>query len=266
MASQFDDTDFIDREFQQTQQTALATEHEETGAEPAPIADPTPPSASRPAAAGRPTPPAEAVMTADPLTANDKTAPLPTREELEARVGDTQLKLSQLKRQQEQLEHQRASLEETRRRRKEFHDGKAEMVQHLTRGIALLEESEMALRRDVAQMNKSLEAFREGLSKVSNFSEEAWTAENVEVELTRALTAIENARMEWNSARLKWSFLDTNRPVSSEPAGQNQVSDLSLEALVTMPFKDLCRLGFGLTWPLAAIGALGLLLLIFRAF
>ena len=264
MASQFDDTDFIDREFQQTQQTALASEQDEASAEPTPIAEPIPVTEAAPA--NKATSPIDSVMATDPLTSREKTAPLPTREELEARVGDTQLKLSQLKRQQEQLEQQRASLEETRRRRKEFHDGKAEMVQHLTRGIALLEESELALRRDVSQMNKSLEAFREGLGKISHFSEESWTAENVEVELTRALTAIENARMEWNSARLKWSFLDANRPVGGETKGQNQASDLSLEALTVMPFKDLCRLGFGLTWPLAAIGFLGLVLLIFRAF
>ena len=43
--------------------------------------------------------------------------------------------------------------------------------------------------------------------KVEAIHEETWTAENSDVELTRALTAVENARMEWNSARLKFPLL-----------------------------------------------------------
>ena len=233
MASQFDDTDFIDREFQQAQQTAVAPDPQSSHDDGAAIA---PPSAA-----------------------------LPTREELEARVGDTQLRLSKLKRQQEELEHQRVVLEETRRRRKEFQDGKAEMQQHLTRGIALLEESELALRRDSTQMTKALEAFREGLDKISGFSEEAWTAETVEVELTRGLTSIENARMEWNSARLKWSFLDGEQGLQSAEFGSEQKSP-QWASLAELPFQQLCRLGLALTWPLVVVGGLALILLAIGVF
>ncbi len=237
MASQFDDTDFIDREFQESQQTAVIGEE---AAEPSVAASP---------------------ETA--LTSASASAPLPTREELEAKVGDTQVRLSKLKRQQELLEQQRTALEETRRRRKEFQDGKTEMLQHLTRGIALLEESELALRRDSTQMTKALEGFQGSLEKIESFSEEAWTAENVEVELTKALTAIENARMEWNSARLKWSFLDGNGPLpNSEPAESTKAS--AVASIAELPFAQLCRLGIAFTWPLVAIGAIAVAVLLFR--
>jgi hypothetical protein len=233
MASQFDDTDFIDREFQQAQQTTVAPEPQPSHDVGAAIASPS--------------------------------APLPTREELEARVGDTQLRLSKLKRQQEELEHQRVTLEETRRRRKEFQDGKAEMQQHLTRGIALLEESELALRRDSTQMTKALEAFREGLDKISGYSEEAWTAETVEIELTRALTSIENARMEWNSARLKWAFLDGENRLESA-GGEFEQKDSQWASLAELPFQQLCRIGLALTWPLVVIGGIALVLLAIGVF
>ncbi len=137
------------------------------------------------------------------------------------------------------------------------------MLQHLTRGIALLEESELALRRDSVQMTKSLEAFREGLDKISAYSEESWTAETVEVELTRALTAIENARMEWNSARLKWSFLDGTTGLQSS-ASEPQERGVSVGSLADLPFQQLCRIGIAFTWPLVAIGVIAVGVLIFR--
>src|SRR5947208_3092562 len=131
----------------------------------------------------------------------------PTREEVDTRVIEAQQKLAQLKRAQEELERERATLEETRRRQMEFHTGREEMTQHLTRGVGLLEESEFNARRDVEQMAKILADFREALKKLEGVHEESWTQENFSAELTRALTIVENARMEWNAARLKLPVL-----------------------------------------------------------
>jgi hypothetical protein len=52
-----------------------------------------------------------------------------------------------------------------------------------------------------------LAEFREAVHKVQAINEQAWTSENHSVELTRAATTIENARMEWNAARLKFPLL-----------------------------------------------------------
>src|SRR5450755_4631742 len=127
----------------------------------------------------------------------------PTREELEALVGEKQVKLAELKRAQEELERERAGLEELRRRQMEFTTGRQEIVQQLTRGLGLLEEAEFAARRDAEQMVKTVGDFRAALAKVQAIHDEIWTKENFQIELTRALTTVENARMEWNSARLK---------------------------------------------------------------
>ncbi|EEF59852.1 hypothetical protein [Pedosphaera parvula] len=80
----------------------------------------------------------------------------PTREEVDSKVGETQQKLAELKRVQEQLERERAALEETRRRQSEYQNGREEMVQNLTRGVGLLEEAEFNARRDAEQMSKTL--------------------------------------------------------------------------------------------------------------
>src|SRR2546429_7743205 len=96
----------------------------------------------------------------------------PTREELDARVTETQQRLVELKRAQEELERERAALEEARRRRTEFHTGREEMLQGLTRGVGLLEEAEFSARRDAEQMAKTLGELREALIKVQGLHDE----------------------------------------------------------------------------------------------
>ncbi len=184
----------------------------------------------------------------------------PSREEVDARVADAHQRLSELKRAQEELERERSALEETRRRQAEFQTGRQEMVQNLTRGVGLLEEAELDARREAAQLAKTLADFRDALEKINTIHEASWTQDNFGVELTRALTALENARMEWNSARLKFPLLagQTADAGAVAPAGGVSLAG----TLGPHSFGELCRIGFALTWPLALVGlgVLGLLL------
>jgi len=179
----------------------------------------------------------------------------PTREEVDLKVTEAQQKLAELKRAQEELERERAALEELRRRQAEFQTGRQEMVHHLTRGLGLLEEAEFTARRDAEQMAKTLADFRDALTKVESIHEEAWNKDTFNVELTRALTAIENARMEWNSARLKFPVL-SGRPAEAAPEDTSQPKPAAM--LAQQDFAALCRLGLALTWPLAVVALLTL--------
>ncbi len=223
MASQFDESDFVDHDFQSAESAPSAV-------------------AGQGGRAGR--------------------YRAPTREELDTRVGEAQQKLAELRRAQEELERERAALEEARRRRAEWQTGREEMLQNLTRGVTLLEQAEFAARRDAEQMAKTLAGIREALSAVQSIREENWTQENWNAELTKALASIENARMEWNRARLKWALL--NGP-PAEGAAPNS-SPLPAATWTELSFWDGCRLGAALTWPIAAVGVAGLVLwLIFGA-
>ena len=184
----------------------------------------------------------------------------PTAEEISSRSAEAHRKLTELKRAQEELERERAALEETRRRQSEFQTGRQEMLQSLTRGVGLLEEAEFGARRDAEQMSKSLVDLRDALAKVQAIHEEGWTKDNFEMELTRALTTLENARMEWNAARLKFAVLSGQAQTSAPLSPMAGAGAPSLFAAHT--FGELCRVGFALTWPLAAValGALAVLL------
>lgn len=183
-----------------------------------------------------------------PSTASSPRAP--TREEVDSRVVDAQQKLAELKRAQEELERERAALEETRRRQMEFQTGRQEMVHNLTRGLGLLEEAEFTARRDAEQMAKTITEFREALTKIEAVHEETWTKDNFNVELTRALTSIENARMEWNGARLKFPILTGEKAATSAPGAPAATEPF---ATGQRSFGELCKLGLALTWPLAVV-------------
>ncbi len=184
----------------------------------------------------------------------------PTREELESQLTLRKQQLAELRARQEAVERERVALEEARRRQAEFETGRPEMIAHLTRGIELLTKAEFDARREAEQMAKTLAGLREALTAVTALQSETWTPENWQTELTRALTTLENARLEWNAARLKWPLLNGQAGVAqpasgSRPAG---VSDL----LSTRSLAEWCKLGLALTWPVAAAVLLALTVLI----
>jgi hypothetical protein len=224
MASKFDESEFIDTDYESSRQSlGVGTVTTSTmSSHPGPQANPQ----SRP----------------------------PTREEIEGRVSEAHARLAELKRAQEQLERERAALEEARRRRAEFANGREEMLHHLTRGVKLLEEAEFAARRDAEQMSRTLADMRQTLGKVEELKEESWTQETWNTELTRALTTLENARMEWNSARMKWPILDG--AMKQEEPESKQTAPGLLNALEGKTFTELCQLGLALTWPVALAGLL----------
>lgn len=182
----------------------------------------------------------------------------PTREEVDSRVAEAQQKIAELKRAQEALERERAGLEETRRRQSEFQTGRAEMLQNLTRGLGLLEEAEINSRRDAEAAAKAITDLRDALAKVQSIHEETWTSENFDVELTRALTVVENARMEWNGARVKFSALSGT---AAEAAAETKRAPESA-LLGDRSFFGLCKVGLALTWPLAAVALAALVAVI----
>ena len=187
----------------------------------------------------------------------------PTRDDVDRKVVEAQQKLVELKRAQEELERERAGLEELRRRQNEFQTGRDEVVQNLTRGLGLLEEAEFVARRDAEQMVKTVGDFRAALAKVQAINDTVWTKENFQVELTRALTTIENARMEWNSARLKISAL-AGETKNAAALDKNSPAAAAAPSLADLSFGQLCKIGLAMTWPLllVALGALGIFIAI----
>lgn len=178
----------------------------------------------------------------------------PTREEVDQKANEAQQKLSELKRAQSELERQRAELEDTRRRQSDFQTGRKEVLQDLERGVGLLAEAEFSARQEAEQLSKAVTGLRDALEKVEAIQEQDWSGEMFQTELTRALTTLENSRMEWNSCCLKFPIL----------SGQNEeLSSGSSEAgagLTQLSVLQAARLGLALTWPIVLVGIAAIVL------
>lgn len=164
---------------------------------------------------------------------------------------------------QEELERERTEIEEARRRRSELSTGREDMVQNLTRGIGLLEEAELSSGRTAEQLSRTVADLRTSLDKINLINEEEWTEENWSVELTKALTTIENSRMEWNGARLKWPLLDGETELAPSVAATSQPTPVAERpGLDQLSFWQLSKLGLAFTWPLVLVGVAVVILLL----
>lgn len=176
----------------------------------------------------------------------------PSREEIDQQVTAAQQALVELRQRQEVLERERGQLEEARRKRLEFEQGREEMLAHLTRGVGLLTDAEQSARRDAEQMSRTLIDLQEALEKVKMLDEAAWKAEDYTSELSRALATLENARMEWNSAQVKWPVLNGVSMVEGDRAraGGGGVEEGFFPS--NRSPVEWARMGLALTWPVAA--------------
>lgn len=189
-----------------------------------------------------------------PATAKGATLVNEDHEELDDQVSTLQAQLANLNHARDKLEREKATVEESRRRFSEFQTGREEMLHELTRSLGLLEEAQLDAQRDAEQMTRSMDDLRDALTKVDSLVEVDTHNEDWKVLLTRNLTTIENARMELNSARLKWTLLSGIR----DDEGQGFTAPVQPgQTGLPMPksFGQLCLWGFALTWPVLLIGA-----------
>jgi hypothetical protein len=142
-------------------------------------------------------------------------------------------------------------VEESRRRFTEFQTGREEMLHELTRSLGLLEEAQLNAQRDAEQMARTMNDLRDALGKVDALLEVDTHDEDWKVLLTRNLTTLENARMELNSARLKWTLLTGVR----EDEGQGFATPAQAGLPMPNSFGQLCLWGLALTWPVLLMGA-----------
>ena len=189
-----------------------------------------------------------------PATAKGATLVNEDHEELDDQVSTLQTQLANLNHARDKLEREKATVEESRRRFSEFQTGREEMLHELTRSLGLLEEAQLDAQRDAEQMTRSMDDLRDALTKVDSLVEVDTHNEDWKVLLTRNLTTIENARMELNSARLKWTLLSGIR----DDEGQGFTAPVQPgQTGLPMPknFGQLCLWGLALTWPVLLIGA-----------
>lgn len=122
------------------------------------------------------------------------------KQEIEENVLQASQELERLRKRQEELEREKRELEEVRRKQEEYQRGKRDLIEKLGQSLVTMEKDEVQAQRMAELLSATRKRFKEMLSELQGISEEAWAEEQFGEELSKALTLVENLRMEFNKA------------------------------------------------------------------
>ncbi len=173
------------------------------------------------------------------------------KEQLTNQVADTAEEIERLRMRQEELEHEKTSLEELNRKQDEYERSKKDIIENLSRNIILMEKDEVLANRMVELLSASRARFRDMLAEIRDIKEENWGNADFEEELDRALALIESARMEYSRAIAK---IDAES--WQKGGGQAQLSTLEEAgrgSLANKGFGFWVKVGIAVSLPLIVV-------------
>ncbi len=173
-------------------------------------------------------------------------------EQLDAQVQRAQDQLLALKRQQELIEKQKRELEELSRRQEQLNQGKAEIIEKLTRAAVVLERELYEAQKRVELLREIQDSFSQHYNILESINPKSWEGADLNKELSKALSAVDDARAEFSKAFPK---VQLHAPAESYP-GEEESAHVSEGG--THEFVYWLKSGFAFTLPLIILGLLGL--------
>jgi chromosome segregation ATPase len=185
-------------------------------------------------------------------------------EDLGEEVQKTNTELEKLKRQLEDIEKQKLRLEELKKRQDELEVGRSEMADKLTRSLVTVQREAEEAQKRLEQLNSIHNSFTQHLRYIEAINPKAWGALDLPKELSKALSAVEDARVEYMKAQAKIAVeASPDLPVSS---GLATSFDQEYGFPEERGFKYWAKSGFAFTLPLQIIGILGLIIWLWTLF
>lgn len=174
-------------------------------------------------------------------------------EHLDSQVQKAQEQLLSLKRQQDQIERQKRELEELSRRQEQLHNGKAEMIEKFTRAIVVLERETYEAQKRVEILQNIHETFAGHMQYLESLNPKAWEGMDLTRELTKALSAVDDARAEYAKSLPKISPA-TDSEHGGDPIAVSAGYQLDYAPAHEKDFLYWLKAGFAFTLPLFAVG------------
>lgn len=176
-------------------------------------------------------------------------------EKLDLQVQKAQEQLLALKRQQEQIEKQKRELEELSKRQEALHQGRAEMLEKFTRTGVILEREAFEAQKRVEQLREIYEAFHQHVQVLESIDPKRWEGADLNRELTKALSAIDDARAEYQKCLPK---------IQPEATVEELTGDEQPEGGSSHDFLYWLKSGFAFTLPLLILGTIYLVIALLR--
>ena len=179
---------------------------------------------------------------------------------LDSQVQKAQEQLQHLRRQADLIEKQKRELEELSRRQEELERGRAEMTDKLSRSLVILEREGYDCQKKLEQIRQTHESFTQHLQLLESIEPKTWNPSELPKELSRALSAVDDARAEFSQQR---SRLEVS---GGEPGEINLPEVTSNTAgLGGKSFMQWMQIGFAVTLPLIIFALMALLVFIWMA-
>ena len=178
-------------------------------------------------------------------------------EHLDSQVQKAQEQLLQLKRQQEQIEKQKRELEELSRRQEELERGRAEMTDKLTRSLVVLEREAYDAQKKMEQLRATRESFGQHLELLEAIDPRTWNPADLNKELSRALSTVDDARTEYSQQR---SRLQATADENEAVALPESTSAFESHGGMAHSFGQWLQIGLAFTLPLMIFGLIALFL------
>jgi hypothetical protein len=178
-------------------------------------------------------------------------------EHLDSQVQKAQEQLLQLKRQQEQIEKQKRELEELSRRQEELERGRAEMTDKLTRSLVVLEREAYDAQKKMEQLRATRESFGQHLELLEAIDPRTWNPADLNKELSRALSTVDDARTEYSQQR---SRLQATADENEAVALPESTSAFESNGGMAHSFAQWLQIGLAFTLPLMIFGLIALFL------
>ena len=182
-------------------------------------------------------------------------------EHLDSQVQKAQEQLLQLKRQQDQIEKQKRELEELSRKQEELERGRAEMSDKLTRSLVVLEREAYDAQKRLEQLRAMRESFGQHLELIEGIDPKSWNPTDLHKELSRALSTVEGARVEYTQQRSRLQA--TN---AAEGAVETALAEI--EPVFSGSGRSILewiKIGFAFSLPLIVFGFIALFLFFWMA-
>jgi hypothetical protein len=149
------------------------------------------------------------------------------REDLERQVAESVQELDLLRMRQDEIERKRKELEEQRKKQDDYERGRSEITDRLNQSLIMMEKEEIKADRLLELLQTSRALFRETLEEIHSIDETSWAEEDIREELNKALTILDESRMQYNKTVAKIETVMADEHGSVAPGGGLLFKDAS---------------------------------------
>lgn len=176
---------------------------------------------------------------------------------VDAKVKEAQERLASLRHEAEEIERQKQHLEALQIKQERFVVGKRDLTDKLTRSVTSLDRELYDAQKLVEELSITKDAFNRHLDVLKSLQVEKWARDNMDEELDRALSAVEDAGNEYAKGTRR---LAAARPSESAPILIEDTRSTSAAGLTEDDAGVWFRRGFAFTLPLIGTILLALVL------